>query len=285
MSSPDSAERPPQVPAASEPVSRGPPFPAVGVGASAGGLESFTELLKNLPPNPSLALLYVSHLEPHHKSHLPEILAKMTGMPVREVREGMTVEIDHVYLIPPDTNMALADGKLALTPRSPIRGQHMPIDHLFRSLAHIQRERAIAVLLSGGGTDGTLGFQAVKAEGGITLAQDEKTAVQPGMPRSAVLDGSVDYVLPPAEIAHHIVRLVRHPYAKEAPSPEPAVSADAVAEILALLRSTTDVDFTHYKQTTVMRRIQRRLALRDCQGLDEYLQLLGKDRDELANLY
>jgi two-component system CheB/CheR fusion protein len=266
-------------------VPSGPPFPIVGIGASAGGLESFTELLQSLPKTPGVALLYVSHLEPHHKSHLPEILAKVTGLPVREVREGMTVEVNHLYLIPPNTNMALTDGKLALTPRSPVRGQHMPIDHLFRSIAAIQKDRAIAVLLSGGGTDGTLGFQAVKAEGGITIAQDEKTAAQPSMPRSAVLDGSVDYILPPGDIAHQIVRLVRHPYTGEAEAAEPPAVADAVVDILALVRSAADVDFTNYKQTTVTRRIQRRMALRDCHNLDEYLRLLRKDHEELNHLY
>jgi two-component system CheB/CheR fusion protein len=285
MSPHDPAQPTPQLSESPEAAPPGLSFPVVGVGASAGGLESFTELLQNLPRYPGVAILYVSHLEPHHKSHLQEILAKVTGMPVHEVREGMSVQVDHLYLIPPNTNMALVDGTLGLTPRSLVRGQHMPIDHLFRSLANIQKDRSIAVVLSGGGTDGTLGFQAVKAEGGITIAQDEKTASQPSMPRSAVLDGSVDYVLSPTEIAHQIVRLVRHPYAKEAPSPEPAAVGDAVVEILTLLRSTTDVDFTHYKQTTVMRRIQRRLALRDCHGLDEYVALLRRDRDELNHLY
>jgi two-component system CheB/CheR fusion protein len=287
MSSQDPAEQPPPPDGAHDEPSpdappAGPLFPVVGVGASAGGLESFTELLEHLPSSPGLAILYVTHLEPHHKSHLPEILPKATGMTVCEVHEGMNVEPDHLYLIPPNTNMALTDGHLTLTPRSPFPGQHMPIDHLFRSLAEIHKNRAIAVLLSGGGTDGTLGFRAVKAEGGITIAQDEKTAVQPAMPRSAILDGSVDYVLPPRDIASQIVRLVRHPYARE-PAPEPA--PDFTKEILGLLRSVTDVDFTHYKHSTVTRRIHRRLALRDCQSLDEYMELLRQDRDELRNLY
>jgi two-component system CheB/CheR fusion protein len=281
----DPAEPSQQPTAPPELAAPGLPFPVVGIGASAGGLESFTELLQSLPRNPGVALLYVPHLEPHHKSHLQEILTKVTGMPVLEVREGMTVETDHVYLIPPNTNMALTDGTLGLTARSPVRGQHMPIDHLFRSLAAIQKDRAIAILLSGGGSDGTLGFQAVKAEGGITIAQDEKTAAQPSMPRSAILDGSVDYILPPRDIARQIVRLVRHPYTGEAPVPEPAAVADAIVDILTLIRSATDVDFTHYKQSTVARRIRRRLALRDCQGLDEYVQLLRNDREELNNLY
>jgi two-component system CheB/CheR fusion protein len=288
MSSPDSSEQPQTPDGAADKLSHdatpaGPPFPVVGVGASAGGLEAFTQVLQNLPTEPGLAILYVAHLEPHHKSHLPEILRNITKLPVREVREGMTVEINHIYLIPPNTNMALTDGKLGLTPRSPVRGSHMPIDHLFRSLATIQKSRAIAVILSGGGTDGTLGFQAVKAEGGITIAQDEKTAAQPSMPRSAILDGNVDYVLPPNEIPEQIARFVRHPYARELPGA--AAPADSIAEILGLLRSTNQVDFTHYKQSTVVRRIQRRLALRDCHNVDDYLQILRRDRDELSSLY
>ncbi len=263
----------------------GPPFPVVGIGASAGGLEAFTELLKNLPTDPGLAILYAAHLEPHHKSRLPEILDKITTLPVREVREGMAVEVNHVYLLPPNTNMALTDGKLALTPRSPVPGQHMPIDHLFRSLAHIQKHRAIAIILSGGGSDGTLGFQAIKAEGGITIAQDEKTAIQPGMPRSAILDGNVDYILPPRDIARQITRLGRHPYAQKSPDVAEPIAADVTNEILALLRSVSDVDFTLYKQTTINRRLLRRLALSDCHNLEEYLQLLHRDRDELMRLY
>ncbi len=288
----DPAGKPPQLPAPHpeehppDAPPHGPPFPVVGVGASAGGLEAFTELLENLPANPGLAVLYVPHLEPHHKSYLPEILGKITAMPVREVTEGMHVDIDHVYLIPPNTNMALTDGKLGLTPRSPIRGQHMPIDHLFRSLAEIQKNRAIAVILSGGGTDGTLGFQSIKAEGGITIVQDEKSAQQPSMPRSAVLDGHVDYVLAPRDIARQLVRLVRHPYAREAQAPRPVASeAAAIAGLLALLRDRTGVDFSHYKQSTVTRRVLRRVALRGCENLQDYLALVRREPAELSNLY
>jgi two-component system, chemotaxis family, CheB/CheR fusion protein len=265
----------------------GPPFPVVGIGASAGGLEALTEVLQNLPPNPGLAILYVTHLEPHHKSHLQEILAKVTRLTVREVHTGMSVEPDHLFLIPPNTNMALTDGKLAITPRSPLPGQHMPIDHLFRSLADIQKNRAIGVLLSGGGTDGTLGFSAIKAEGGITIAQEEKTASQASMPRSAILEGGVDYVLPPRAIAEQIARLARHAYAREPAEAAPAepATADVYNEILTLLRSAIDVDFTLYKPGTVHRRIQRRMALRDCQSLRDYLRLLRQDREELNSLY
>ncbi len=287
MAAPDTP-RPPETPKAPADVPgappTGPPFPVVGIGASAGGLEAFTELLKSLPAEPGLAILYAAHLEPHHKSRLAEILANVTAMPAREVAEGMAVEVNHVYLLPPNTNMALTDGKLSLSPRSPVPGQHMPIDHLFRSLAGIQKNRAIGVILSGGGTDGTLGFQAIKAEGGITIAQDDKTAGQPGMPRSAILDGNVDYVLPPREIAQRIARLAHHPYAQDFPDADPA-AAKITAEILGLVRSANQVDFTHYKKTTINRRLRRRMALLDCHDLEEYYELLRRDKGELTKLY
>src|SRR5205807_9901737 len=145
--------------------------------------------------------------------------------------------------IPPNTNLALSDGRLALSARMPQPGQHMPIDHFFRSLAAIQKAHAIGVVLSGGGTDGTLGFQAIKAEGGITFAQDELSAKQTSMPRSAVMDGCVDYVLKPKDISHELMRIVQHPYAKHAGSvAEQIAPAETIREIVALLRSSTQVD-------------------------------------------
>ncbi len=198
--------------------SRDPPaFPIVGVGASAGGLEAFTELLANLPPEPGVAFLFVVHMEPHHKSQLADILGRVTPLPVAEATEGMPVQANHVYLIPPNANMALTDHSLTLTPRPAVRAPHMSVDHLFRSLAAVQKSRAVGVILSGGGTDGTLGLQSIKAEGGITFAQDEKSARQNSMPRSAVSDGCIDYVLSPPEIARQLVRLVGHPYTQAPP--------------------------------------------------------------------
>ena len=287
MSSPASTEPQPQPVSPSEVAALPVPFPIVGVGASAGGLEAFTELLESLPPNPGLAILFVNHLEPHHKSHLDEVLAKVTRLPIREAVEGTAVEVNHLYLIPPNTNMALTDGTLALSPRSPARGLHMPIDHLFRSLAQVHKNRAIAVILSGGGTDGTLGFQAVKAEDGITIAQDAASARQDGMPRSAVSDGRVDYVLPPREIAEQLVRLARHPYARASAARPDGVaeSGDAIQGVIALLRAQTDVDFTHYKRSTIDRRIQRRMALGNLERAADYLEVLRTNHEELHNLY
>src|SRR5262245_54921699 len=204
-------------------------------------------------------------------------------MPVREAAEGMPIEINQVYILPPNTNMAITDGTLHLTERGPSRGQHMPVDHLFRSLAAIQKSRAVGVILSGGGTDGTLGFQAIKAEGGITFAQDERTARQGGMPRSAVADGSVDYVLPPGDIAEHLVRIKEHPYTKDdGKTPEPD---DALNGIIAVMRSRTGVDFGNYKRSTIMRRIHRRMALRGLENAVDYQRALREDPAEVHNLY
>jgi two-component system CheB/CheR fusion protein len=299
MSDNNAPETPPTPQSAATPPDEhpiGPPFPIVGVGASAGGLEAFTELLQGLSDEPGMAFLLVSHLDPHHKSHLPEILAKATRMPVREVKEGMVVQPNNVYVIPPATNMAITDGHLTLTPRAASPAPHMPIDHLFRSLATIQKNRAIAVILSGNGTDGTLALQAIKAEGGMTFVQDEKSAKHPSMPRAAILDGNVDYVLRPSDIAAHLERVARHPYAQAShPPAEPAQPAealdeappesDATAQIINLLRSRTAVDFSSYKQSTIRRRIQRRMALRNLQSPDEYLRVLRDDAGEMHSLY
>ena len=218
--------------AAEEP--RGLPFPVVGVGASAGGLEALTKLLENLPPNPGIAILIVMHLDRNSRSGLPDILARITQMPVHEAIDGIKLEMNHVYIGPGSASLLVGDGVLTLAPRPP-RGLYMPIDHLFRSLAAVQKSRSIGVLLSGEGTDGSLGFQAIKAEGGITFAQDEQSARHDSMPRSAVVDGSVDYVLPPDQIARELLRIARHAYSRRRRQRKSA-SVEAIEQIIALVR-------------------------------------------------
>ncbi|AMV23331.1 Chemotaxis protein methyltransferase Cher2 [Gemmata sp. SH-PL17] len=266
----------------------GNPFLVAGVGASAGGLEAYTELLEALPASPNLSLLLVSHLDPGQKSHLVEILSRVSRMPVQEAAEGMKVEVNSVYVIPPGTTMTLVDGHLTLTARPPRNVQHMPIDQLFRSLAAIQKSRSAAIVLSGNGSDGVIALQAIKAAGGVTFAQEEQSAKHPSMPRAAALDGNVDHILRPRDIARELERIARHPYAQteDTPPDAPAVPArDPVADIIDLLRNRTGVDFTHYKQTTIRRRIMRRMALRNFQLPTEYLALLRTDATEVQNLY
>ena len=187
-------------------------FPIVGIGASAGGLEAFRQLLEHLPTDTGMAFILVQHLDPKHESILAELLSRTTDMPVSEVTHGMGIQPNHVYVIPRNTNMAITQGVLRLLPREETRGQHRPIDYFLRSLAEEKSNRAIGVILSGTASDGTLGLEAIKAEGGITFAQDAKTAKYDGMPRSAIAAGCVDFELPPDRIAAELARLARHPH-------------------------------------------------------------------------
>src|SRR6516164_3685613 len=269
--------------------------PVVGVGASAGGLEAFTQMLRALPVDTGMAFVLVQHLAPTHGSMLTEILSRATSMPVAEVQDQMPVEPNHVYIIPPGTNMVISRGVLQLSPRTETRGQHRPIDPFFRSLAEDQGHKAIGVILSGTATDGTLGLETIKAEGGITFAQDD-TAQHDSMPRSAVAAGCVDFVLPPDEIAKEIARIGRHP--NVAPSPLPLSAegrgvggeGDSAREpnlgpVLELLRNAKEVDFTHYKHNTLYRRITRRMVLHKMEGLKDYLRLLQSNPAEVEALY
>jgi len=262
-------------------------FPIVGIGASAGGLEAFSDLLRQLPEKTGMAFVLVQHLDPKHSSDLREILARTTKIPVQEVTDGAIVQPDHVYVIPPNTSMVLKDGALRLAPRVLTRGQHMPIDHFLRSLADARGNRAISVILSGTASDGTEGSRAIKAGGGITFAQDAESAKYDGMPHSAVTAGCVDFVLPPATIAKELTRVARHPYVTPDHLEEPAIAAagDEVEDLIALLRETTGVDFTHYKQTTLQRRIKRRLVLHKLESLKDYLRFARKTPGEIEELY
>ena len=186
-------------------------FPVVGIGASAGGLEAFTELLKHLPADTGMGFVLVQHLDPVHESALTKLLARTTSMPVRDVTDNLPVEPNHVYVIPPNTTLSIAQGVLKLQPRKPARTPTRSIDSFLESLADDQRERAVGVILSGTATDGTVGLEAIKAEGGITFAQDD-SARYDSMPRSAVAAGCVDFVLSPTNIAKELARIAKHPY-------------------------------------------------------------------------
>ncbi|MGH9328183.1 MAG: chemotaxis protein CheB [Terriglobia bacterium] len=269
-------------------VARGSVFPIVGIGASAGGLEAFTHLLEHLPRNPGMALVFVQHLAPQHESALTELLARATRIPVSEAKEGVKVEPDRVYVIPPNANMAIRKGRLRLTPRAPDE-HHLPIDYFLRSLAEELGSRAIGVILSGTASDGALGLKAIKAEGGVTFAQDESSAKYGDMPRNAAAGGSVDFVLPPEGIARELVRVARHPFLLETQTAEEKESATGeegqFQKIFALLRTATGVDFTYYKHSAINRRIKRRMVLHKIQELADYVKHLEENRDELEALY
>ncbi|HEX3527523.1 MAG TPA: chemotaxis protein CheB [Thermoanaerobaculia bacterium] len=260
-------------------------FPIVGIGASAGGLEAFSELLRALPTDTGMAFVLVQHLSPSHPSQLADILSRTTRMPVTEVQDEPRVKPNQVYVIPPNRDMIILEGSLRLFPRKDTRGQHRPIDSFLRSLADDQGHRAIGAILSGTATDGTFGLQEIKAAGGITFAQDA-TAQNDSMPRSAVAAGCVDFVLPPAEIAHEIERIARHPYVAAPPSRPPDTSPEKpdFTEILHIRRAATGVDFTQYKTSTLRRRISRRIVLSKTDGPQPYARFLRNNLAELEAL-
>jgi len=267
------------------------PFPIVGIGASAGGLEAFSEFLSGLPATSGMAFLLVQHLDPHHESVLVELLASKTALPVREATEGLAVEPDHVYVIPPNAIMTLSQGHLALASRDDCLLPPIPIDRLFYSLAEEQRANAIGVILSGTGSDGALGMQAIKGSGGLTYAQDEGSAKFSGMPKAAVELGVVDRVLPPRDIASELERLGHHPYLTKNRSVSAVESAptdtdeEDLLRVFRRLRNACGVDFTHYKRGTVRRRLARRLVLHGLNTLSEYLNVLESDPKETQALF
>jgi two-component system, chemotaxis family, CheB/CheR fusion protein len=261
-----------------------PAFPLVGIGASAGGLEAFSDLLRHLPAKTGMAFVLVQHLDPQHSSELREILSRTTKIPVSVAIDGAAVQPDHIYVIPPGSDMAIQRGLLRLKPRVITRGQHLPIDHFLRSLAEDAGNRAISVILSGTASDGTEGSRAVKAAGGITFAQDEKTARYTSMPHSAVSAGCVDFILPPAGIAKELLTVSRHPYLAPA-AEEKEDPGDLMEILLSLLREDTGVDFTHYKPTTLQRRIRRRMVLHKMEKLTDYVRLVRKTPGEIEGLY
>ena len=263
-------------------------IPVAGIGGSAGGLEVFKQLLADIPADSGLAIVFVQHLDPKHHSLLSEILARSTTMAVREAADGMPVEANHVYVIPANGDLTIAQGMLKLTTRTQGPGAHMPIDRFLRSLAEECGSRAIGVILSGAGTDGSAGIQAIKAAGGVTFAQDQYTAKFASMPQAAVATNCVDFVLPPERIAAELVRMGRHPYVADSAPAEQAPAADGddaqFAAILAVVHGSTGIDFSLYREKTIKRRIRRRLALRNIDSLAEYASRLEDDTDELAAL-
>ncbi len=300
-------------------------FSIVGVGASAGGLEALTQLLTHLDDKTGMAFVLIQHLDPKHDSKLTDLLDKATSMSVLEVTEGMSVRPNHVYVIPKNTNLVIEGNLLRLAPRDPKR-LHLPIDQFFRSLAdgcvsderkaaepseeHSSEKRtaqAIGIVLSGTGSDGTLGLQEIRASGGITFAQDEASAKFPGMPHSAVASGSVDFVMSPKDIAAELARIAQYfnsqptirldsaesnlvvPNSVEpAGYPQADLADDDEAlfrKIIKKLRDAAGVDFTHYRDSTIKRRIMRRMMLHNQHSLADYVRLLESDTSEPETLF
>lgn len=269
---------------------RGPTttFPVVGIGASAGGMEAFIELFREMPPDAGMAFVLIQHLDPKHPSYLAEALSRSVSLSVHEVEDGMTVEPNHVYVIPSDADVGILRGALTLLPRpTKERVPHLPINFFFRALAADRGRQAIGVVLSGTGSDGAEGLRAIKQAEGITFAQDPKSAKFGGMPDAAVRTGAVDSVLPVAALAEELARIGRHPFLRSPESEVLASPADNgdLKKILVLLRREVGVDFSEYKPTTIQRRLARRMALRHTDSTQEYVRLLRDEPSEVRALF
>ena len=253
-------------------------FPIVGIGASAGGLAAFTQLLKHLPPTTGMAYVFVQHLDPVHHSILPDLLARVTKMSVCVAQDQMIVKPDHVYVIPPNADLTLEQGRLRLLPRTAQGGQHLTIDRFFRSLALDRSRQAIGVLLSGTAFDGTAGLQAIKAQGGMTFAQNEQSAAYPQMPQHAIVAECVDRVLSPEGIAQELTALAEPSYLTTSFAVEPRelspVEELAFKRICLLLSKATNVDFLAYRLAPLQRRIFRRMTILQIDKLLTYAAYL-----------
>jgi two-component system CheB/CheR fusion protein len=264
-----------------------PSFAIIGVGASAGGVEAFTQLLEALPKDPNLAIIFVQHLAPNHASALASLLASHTPMPVIEAIEGVRIVPNRVYVVPPNAQMELVDGHLHLGPRPVDKSQYNPIDFFFRSLARSLGSHAIGVVLSGTASDGALGIREIKTMDGITFAQDPATAKYDGMPRAAIATQMVDVVASPGAIAAKVAQVSTHPYL--APSIEPAggplISDEQLRRIFRLLLPACGVNFSDYKTPTIIRRLFRRMALLRMSDVDAYITYLEQTPAEVVSLH
>jgi two-component system, chemotaxis family, CheB/CheR fusion protein len=259
-------------------------FPIVGIGASAGGLDPIIKLLKNLPPDTGMSFVVIQHLAPGQESMLPEILSRSTPMKVLQVENGMKVEKNQVYVITPATTMTLEGDYLKLVPK----GRALkPVNDFMISLASERKAQAIGIVLSGTGNDGTEGLKAIKAEGGIAFAQDPNTAQYPDMPRNAIDAESTHFVLSPEQIAIELVNIAKHPQLtrpETGPSEQEKAEAD-LRKIVMLLKASFGVDFTHYKETTINRRITRRMVINKIENVKAYVEYLRAHSNELQALF
>ena len=264
-----------------------PDVPVVGLGASAGGLSALKTFLEHTPADSGVAYVVVMHLSPEYESHLSEVLSKHADIPVSQVEKDTALEPNHVYVIPPNRNLSTIDSHLRLMPLEEARRDRAPIDHFFRALSQSHDGRGVAVLLSGSGSDGSIGLGQVKEAGGLTVAQEPSEAEFPSMPQSAVSAGYVDLVLPVRQVPGEVLRHL---------NAEPGLTVsnkgkvsdgnrENFAKLLALLHTRAGHDFVPYKQSTLLRRVSRRMQLRSVNDLAAYLKLLRNDEGELKNLY
>jgi two-component system CheB/CheR fusion protein len=263
------------------------PFPIVGIGASAGGLEAFEKFFRHMASDMGIAFVIVQHLDPNHDSMLVDIVRRYTRMDVLQVQDGMQVQPDTIYIIPPNRDMSLLHRTLYLSEPEAARGLRLPIDFFFRSLAEDLHEQAICIILSGTGTDGTLGMRAIKGEGGMAMVQTPSSAKYDGMPQNAIATGMVDYTLPPEDMPRQLSTYVRQEFVPGKRRVEPALapSSDALQKVFLSLRSQTGHDFSQYKPSTIMRRIERRMTVNQMPQIDDYVSFLRQSPVEIDTLF
>jgi len=262
-------------------------FPIVGIGASAGGLETLKVFFSSMPADADIAFVVIQHLSPRHKSIMSSLLEKHTRMPVREIQDGMDISPNCVYLNPPDKNVAVFNRRLHLMEPIKTNGINLPIDFFFRSLSEDLREKAVGIIVSGTASDGTLGIKAIKAEGGMAMVEDPATAKYEGMPRSAVKTGLVDFILPVEKMSEALIAYLKHPLLKS-PGKTKVSETDTqkqLQKVFALIRSDTGHDFSQYKQSTIQRRIERRLAVHQIEKLSDYIFYMQKNSTEIQALF
>lgn len=261
--------------------------PIVGVGASAGGLEAIEALLANMPDNSGIAFVVISHLDPSRESILPEIIQRKTAMQVSQITDNLEILPNHVYIIPPNKALAVHDGTLFLLKEGASRGARLPIDAFFASLAQERGDKAMGIVLSGTGTDGTIGIRAIKAEAGIVMVQDPESAKYNGMPRSAIATGLVDLVLTPEKMGEKLIQIIGHRgvIEKQFSSGEEIDLAAALKKMCILLRVATDHDFSQYKQNTIIRRVEKRMQVYNIENISDYVRYLQESKGELKTLF
>ncbi len=260
-------------------------FPIVGIGASAGGLEALEKFFNNMSPDSGISFVIIMHFDPKAKSVMADILKSYTKMEIFQVEDGMKIWPNSVYIIPPNKDMAILHNALHLYEPATIKGIRHPIDFFFRSLADDRKENAICIVLSGTGTEGTLGLRSIKGEGGMVMVQSMESAAYDGMPRSAIATGLVDYILSPEKMPEQLINYVNQFYIKIITKPANEQIVNYLRKIIILIRTQTDVDFSAYKQSTLIRRIERRMSLHQIENISDYVRYLQENQSEIHILY
>ena len=253
------------------------PVCVVGIGASAGGLEALQQFLTFLPSNTGMAFVVIQHLSPDHKSLLADILGKYCAMPITEISDGMRVERNHVYMIPPRYNVEIISDVLMLRSYDPGRINH-PIDYFFRSLAESYENRSVAVILSGTGSDGTNGIRSIKEHNGVIIVQSPESAKFDGMPRNAISTGFADLIQKPDSIAKEMAHIAHSML--NSSERFMLTDTDLMSQVFSILKNVTNINYTYYKQTTVLRRVERRLVVTHNRNLQEYVSYLTNNPEE-----